>query len=230
MNRKLSVMGIVGSFLYLIIIGVWRWSSILCLSEIPLNELGDFFAGVFGPLAILWLVLGFFQQGIELKQNTKALQLQADELKNSVEQQRLLVEATNRETDARIAQIRKEDQRIRESEQPDFKLLKSSMITSNARNREFEFKFVNKGPMSSKLRFSFTPEVVLSNANILEVPVLDTDHGYIIKWIVENDKVPPSLMVKIECIDSKGFDYTWKLHLSTLDNKIYNVDQDYGLE
>ncbi|MDC4990929.1 hypothetical protein OHW12_15595 [Acinetobacter baumannii] len=57
------------------------------------NELGDFLAGVFAPLAFLFLYLGYKQQGFELQQNTQALNLQAAELKNSVEQQRLLVEA-----------------------------------------------------------------------------------------------------------------------------------------
>jgi hypothetical protein len=56
-----------------------------------LNEIGDFLAGVFGPLAILWLVLGFFQQGIELRQSSEALKLQAEELRNSVQQQILMV-------------------------------------------------------------------------------------------------------------------------------------------
>ncbi len=58
------------------------------------NEWGDFFAGVFAPLAFLWLVLGYIQQGEELKLSTRALLLQAKELKNSVEQQRALVEVS----------------------------------------------------------------------------------------------------------------------------------------
>jgi len=35
--------------------------------SLKLNEQGDFLAGVFAPLAFGWLVLGFFQQGRELK-------------------------------------------------------------------------------------------------------------------------------------------------------------------
>jgi Fe2+ transport system protein B len=56
----------------------------------PLNNLGDFLAGVFGPLAIFWLILGFLQQGKELQQNTEALEMQADELKKSVNQEKNL--------------------------------------------------------------------------------------------------------------------------------------------
>lgn len=80
----------------------------------PLNEVGDFLAGVFGPVAFLWLVLGFLQQGEELRQNTKALELQgnelklsseallmqAEELKNSVEQQTIMATAAIEQRDA----------------------------------------------------------------------------------------------------------------------------------
>ena len=64
------------------------------LISLPLNELGDFLAGAFGPLALAWLVFGYFQQGDELRQGTEALRMQADELKASVRQQAEMVEAT----------------------------------------------------------------------------------------------------------------------------------------
>lgn len=61
---------------------------------LPPNEFGDFLAGAFAPLAFLWLVIGYAQQGEELQQNTaallqqeKALRLQASELKQSVQAQ-----------------------------------------------------------------------------------------------------------------------------------------------
>lgn len=69
----------------------------------PLNEVGDFLAGAFGPVAFLWLVLGFLQQGEELKQGTKALLLQAEELKNSVEQQSIMATAATQQIEAQRA-------------------------------------------------------------------------------------------------------------------------------
>ena len=45
------------------------------------NEWGDFFAGVSAPIALLWLVIGYFQHGEELKLNTEALTLQQKELR-----------------------------------------------------------------------------------------------------------------------------------------------------
>lgn len=67
-------------------------------SPTSLNELGDFLGGIFAPIAFLWLILGYVQQGKQLEQNTKALeqqekalQLQINEMKENVKQQREMV-------------------------------------------------------------------------------------------------------------------------------------------
>ncbi|WP_373357904.1 hypothetical protein ACEN3H_13735 [Acinetobacter lactucae] len=57
------------------------------------NELGDFLAGIFAPLAFLFLYLGYIQQSKELQQNTQALSLQAHELTNLVNNQKKEIEA-----------------------------------------------------------------------------------------------------------------------------------------
>jgi hypothetical protein len=57
-----------------------------------LNEFGDFVAGAFAPLAFFWLVRGFYQQGKGLKQNSEALNIQAQELQKS--SQALALQAT----------------------------------------------------------------------------------------------------------------------------------------
>jgi hypothetical protein len=86
-----------GSFItgfYLGLIAVYVISQWGKFCDLPPNELGDFLAGAFGPVAFLWLVLGYLQQGKELRQNGEALRMQADELRNSVEQHKELVRAT----------------------------------------------------------------------------------------------------------------------------------------
>lgn len=50
----------------------------------PLNAIGDSIAGGVGPLLLLWIVLGYLQQGAELKQNTRALLQQVKELEQLV--------------------------------------------------------------------------------------------------------------------------------------------------
>lgn len=93
MAKKLEFWGALGTAIYLALIAIIVANKFDSFLHLELNELGDFLAGVFGPVAFLWLVLGFLQQGRELKLSTDALRLQADELRASVEQQTMMVES-----------------------------------------------------------------------------------------------------------------------------------------
>lgn len=93
MTKKLEFWGALGTVAYLLLIAVTVVLKFEGFQDLKLNELGDFLAGVFGPVAFLWLVLGFLQQGRELKLSSDALRLQADELRASVEQQTMMVES-----------------------------------------------------------------------------------------------------------------------------------------
>lgn len=122
MNKWLVGIGLTITVLY-VAVGVWLLGEELAaIHGLKLNELGDFLAGVFGPLALLWLILGFFQQGIELRQTQSALHLQAEELKASAQQQRELVSVTRQQfEDDRLARER-EFQRIRPTIRPTFRI------------------------------------------------------------------------------------------------------------
>lgn len=89
-TMKLFWWGIGITFGYFLILGLTILKFNLTLMA-SWNEFGDFLAGAFSPVAFLWLVLGFVQQQKELQQNTQALKLQADELKNSVDQYKEMV-------------------------------------------------------------------------------------------------------------------------------------------
>jgi hypothetical protein len=119
---KLSIFGICLTLLYLL--GVFsifssNWGDFASLRP---NEWGDFLAGAFGPLAIFWLVLGFFQQGHELRHSVKALELQADELKNSVEQHKAMVRITEKQLNLDIEVRDKEKVVAAERDLPFFQL------------------------------------------------------------------------------------------------------------
>ncbi|WP_024558301.1 hypothetical protein ACP26F_08445 [Franconibacter pulveris 1160] len=88
---KLFWFGIISSIVYaiLLVAGIHFYNLKMMTTW---NEFGDFLAGLFSPLAFLWLVLGYLQQQKELQQNTHALTLQAEELKNSVDQYKAMVE------------------------------------------------------------------------------------------------------------------------------------------
>lgn len=71
---------------------VWFVCERLCeFQSMQSNNLGDFLAGAFGPIALFWLILGFIQQGRELRVSSEAFVVQMQELKSSVDQQKELV-------------------------------------------------------------------------------------------------------------------------------------------
>ena len=100
MGKFLGWIGAVVTVAYLAGLAWLTSGRLSALRTMELNSVGDFMAGAFGPLAILWLVLGYFQQGIELRQNSEALRMQAQELKNSVEQQSELVKVAQAQLDS----------------------------------------------------------------------------------------------------------------------------------
>ena len=93
----------------LVVTTLWVVLNILLALYVPsnfsamtLNEWGDFLAGASAPLALLWLVIGYFQHGEELRLNTKALSAQQEELRRQVEETATL--AQNAERQARAAE------------------------------------------------------------------------------------------------------------------------------
>ncbi|WP_375289275.1 hypothetical protein [Qipengyuania sp.] len=91
-RKRLPQIGLALTALYLVGLVAYLWMQGQNPADLRLNELGDFLGGVSSPLAFLWIVLGFLQQSREIRLSGKALQLQAAEMKRSVDEHRRLVE------------------------------------------------------------------------------------------------------------------------------------------
>lgn len=72
--------GIVASFLYAAVAIFFIWNNQINGTALELNEVGDYLAGAFSPLAFLWLVIGYLMQNSELKLSRESIKRQADEL------------------------------------------------------------------------------------------------------------------------------------------------------
>lgn len=87
--------------------------TLVKVRSLSANEVGDFLAGVFSPLAFLFLILSYLQntkalqmQSQELKASTDALHLQTQELANNVEEQRKLLNVTQQELEIKHFEAR----------------------------------------------------------------------------------------------------------------------------
>lgn len=132
MGRNLNWIGGLLTALYIGFMSYMISGRISELRDLQLNELGDFLAGAFGPVAFLWLVLGFLQQGEELRQGTKALLLQAEELKNSVAQQSIMAGAATEQIKAQQAALQMQQAEMDKQHQPVFEFTAGSRMSNSA--------------------------------------------------------------------------------------------------
>lgn len=156
MGQLLSFFGIFTSVVYLCFTYWLVGDRLHCLTTMELNAVGDFFAGIFGPLAILWLVLGFFQQGQELRQNNEALKLQAAELKNSVDQQKELVNVARDQVAADLENIRFTKLQAENALFPIFVVNKSGGVHKGDELHALSLQVTNMGASVSDVNMRFT--------------------------------------------------------------------------
>lgn len=152
-GRGLAKFGVLGSIVWLLIAVGYSIYARAEFKELQPNEIGDFLAGVFAPLAFFWLVLGFLQQGAELRNSGQALWLQGEELRNSVEQQKQLVDVTREQLAFESTRITSEQSRARKLAQPKLALTAGATITPHGRPeiRRHAFHLVNHGATCTRL-------------------------------------------------------------------------------
>lgn len=99
--KKSFFWGLVGTATYLIVAGAYAYLEIDHSETMKLNEFGDFLAGYFGPVALIWIVLSFTQQ-------SKELTLQVQELRNAVEQQEAMVDLTKKQFEHNVEVVERQ--------------------------------------------------------------------------------------------------------------------------
>ena len=110
--RRLTKLGLGITAAWLLVFGGFILRDLDAACAMTLNELGDFLAGASAPLALLWLVIGYFQHGEELRLNTMALHVQQEELRRQVEETATLARSAERQAKAseELALLNKADQ------------------------------------------------------------------------------------------------------------------------
>lgn len=192
----LKRVGFAGSAIWLGLILIYSVLARTEFGQLKPNEIGDFLAGVFAPLAFFWLVLGFFQQGSELRNSGRALWLQGEELRNSVEQQRQLVSVTREQLEFESNRLTRELNRSRLLAQPRLELRPGGWGGA-AGGRDQSFSLVNHGRPCTRLRVRFT-----NNWSDRSQDHLDTGSSFAIKeYLPENFDV---IDVLVSYLDQHG--------------------------
>ena len=145
MNRRRFKFGLAVSIAWLLVMSWVILRDPTVAYGLKPNEWGDFFAGFFAPLAFLWLVLGYLQQGEELQLSTNALHLQAEELRNSVQQQRELVEVSRLQVEAQREAFQLERAIRQEALKPHFVIQNSGGSFSGTGSANYGLTIGNAG-------------------------------------------------------------------------------------
>lgn len=173
---------------------------------LKLNELGDFMAGAFGPVAFGWLVLGYIQQGKELKVSSAALVKQGEELALSVKQQILMQE--HAEIQVKIAQEK----------------LSSELSELELSLRPIaKVRFVSSGQGFNREWHNF--EVFISNSGAYDLKVhagdgyqnLHLEAGYMahlsretFQASFDSGEMISSYPIRVSCLNARGAPYFYR--------------------
>ena len=155
--RLRTSIGLIGSILWLDLCAIFVLFKIDSIANMDLNQWGDYFSGAVAPVAFFWLILGYFQQGEELRQNTKALKLQQIELQKQVEETAALVKQSELQASASSEMVALERARDIEEKkmeskkrQPLFKYDSATKLDT----RRVQVKIINKGGLARNIRIS----------------------------------------------------------------------------
>jgi hypothetical protein len=162
------------------------------------NEWGDIFAGLAAPVAFLWLVLGFKQQGRELQLSTKALELQVAELKQSVEQQKELVGVTRDQFQANIDEQERRRVAELEAKKPRFVMHQIGTSTSGRGVTTYHFTLRNEGETATHLVLTVSP------VSTDDVRFPELKRGDATEFVLHYERLTPPMSVAIDYDDIDG--------------------------
>jgi len=203
MSDKRFTWGIAASIGWIIVSLAVVWFTRAKIPEMGPNEWGDFLAGMFAPLALLWLVLGYMQQGEELKLNTEALRLQAEELRNSVEQQRQLVEVSRLQVESEREALAYERDLHAIENRPRFDVSGNGGAFRGDGHSEYVVVVTNIGPPSTQFSVDVI-EPTGTSQRLYETPLFAQGNRANSRYKVDSPLVDDGTRLSIQGVDVLG--------------------------
>ncbi len=123
-------LGLIGSSIYLALVAwyiAWDWGAL----PVTMADRATILGAVCSPLAFLWLVLGYFQQQDELRENTAALRAQEAQMALQAAQTGQLATAAERQASAAIEASRIAAAQLRRLEEAELEATKIKCVLGN---------------------------------------------------------------------------------------------------
>ncbi|WP_156383713.1 hypothetical protein [Pseudoxanthomonas sp. Root65] len=191
---------------------IWQWPE---LAAADASKIGGFLGGVFSPVAFLWLVLGYFQQGQELRQNTRALELQAEELKHSVQHQAELVEVTRSQLQAEISRLEQEQERLTQAAKPKLRFLSGGASSSGSR---IEARLIGQNVGNTAVDVTLAFEPTLQGFSPMRATTWTRGEQKHFTWAYSTSDVPESVLMTVNYVDAAGVPGVSRFRLTALSN------------
>lgn len=219
------IIGILATIAYITTIVALRWNdfhSLEVFRNLKLNELGDFLAGVLGPLSFFWLIIGYVQQQKELSLNTEALRLQAAELKSSVEQQKNLVLATREQIAIDKNAARRAEHALTKAGWPIFSIPSSRIEMKQSGITYYKFEIANSGAAARNVKLATEPPLKQLDK---QFALFEKNEKKIVGWSTNSSgPAPEKFKIIFECLDSNDTEYTKIINLKMDEEANYISD------
>jgi hypothetical protein len=221
-SNWLTFSGLFATFAYILSIFALVHDDIDKLGTTPLNELGDFLTGVFGPIAVFWLIIGYFQQGSELKLSVRALELQAEELKRSVEQQSRIAELSHDQLKHELSRHREEQASRAAMDRGAFVVYYNGCYQRIDGLIEHHIFVVNLGQAVAAFSFHYNEGLQMISSDIFEdddievsYPVWEKHRGRRYSYVISSaiDESKPSFELSYRNLDGTVVDRNFHVKL-----------------
>lgn len=230
---------IIFTIVYFLILNKYFGVTLEKVKALGANELGDFLAGTFSPLAFLFLILGYLQNNKNLGQNTEAISQQAIALQQqseSLKQQALALDTQIAELKLSNTAYQRQVDEMEKSVEAQQKMFQLAEIQYNETNEEklkgsmplinyigSKYTLTQNHGGSSQYHHQFRLTLKINNKSIKNLKIR-SNFWYITKIGGSYDQ---SLQIEINSIDlnkSDSFIFYIKSDTVPFNNNILNFD------
>jgi len=228
------MLGIIITAIYISGISWLLFDRLPQLKTMPLNEIGDFLAGIFGALAFFWLVIGYFMQNQELKNTNDSISLQIKELQSTTA-------ISNRSLLLQEEQWKRKKALDHNNSQPKFYCENSNFKINQVSHERYKLRVTihNEGADATQLMIGFYPfNEIENNKNKIQPAIFPkvakgTSIDY--ETIFESDSSPETdlicLYIPVKYCDEHGFyqETIFSVSLCIEENHKWKASSDFGI-